>query len=155
MNRDANNGLSRSDSGFEAVEHTADVAIRVWAPDPETFFVTAAMGLNAILEYDYVIEAPQSIPLSVTGLDLEELLVGWLSEILYLCESEAMRFSQIPECHISKTVAGFSLDAVVLGVQNAESTTVPAMAIKAVTYHGLDLRRPRGVTIDQVIVFDT
>ena len=37
-------------AGHEEVQHTADVAIRVWAPTLACLFVEAALGMNAIAE---------------------------------------------------------------------------------------------------------
>ena len=75
-----------NDSGFEELSHTADLAVRVWATSLPTLFIAAARGM-------YVLSGvkPSSGPrltrlFSVEAIDNENLLVLFLSELVYVAE---------------------------------------------------------------------
>lgn len=131
---------------FEIVEHTADWAIRVRAPDLADLFTFAAQGLNSLLVSD-----PETVPTAVTreivleAHDAESLLVDWLGELAYWAEMERLVVAEIDLLELSPT----SLRATVRG------GIVPALDkhIKAVTYHDLAIEQtPAG--LEATIVFD-
>ena len=86
--------------GFEEIDHTADVGLRVWAPGLEGLFRQAALGLAALLTDPAELGARDGMRLEVRGIDLEELLVGWLNELLYRFETERMIAIAFPELSI-------------------------------------------------------
>ena len=42
--------MKRKDAGFQEIEHTADWALQVWAPDLPILFTLAAEGMNSLAE---------------------------------------------------------------------------------------------------------
>ena len=133
-------------TGFEILEHTADVGIRAWGDSPEALFEQAARGLADILgawspgdgeSYDVVLESR----------DLEGLLVDWLNEVIYLQESRDAVLAGINVDQIQK-------DHLVGRVTLARRTTVlDGTAVKAVTYHQLKAaRKDDGKWIAEVYV---
>jgi len=133
------------DNHFEEVEHTADIAIRVWGHDLAELFANAAYGMACQLAdpdgVSRVIE--QSIELE--AYDAETLLVAWLGELLYLGEREDCVFAAFDLLEVTST----QLRAVAWGgaVQEHRSH------IKAVTFSDLEIVRT-GAGYETTIVFD-
>jgi len=123
-------------SPYREVDHTADWALRVWAPTLAELFVDAARGM-----YDLVGAAPDVAAAEAAGTvrrevvltagDYESLLVAWLQELLYFTESEGLVFD------------GFKIEALAPTELRAEIAgrpmERPVKVIKAVTYHNLAL----------------
>lgn len=131
-------------AGFREIEHTADWELKVWAPDPSALLEQAARGM-----YDLQGVKLRSGPrlerrFKLAYQELETLLVDFLAELLYLLENERLAFDQF-ELSLSED----SLQAALSGVP-IESL---AKEIKAVTYHGLEVKRTeRGFEAN--VVFD-
>jgi SHS2 domain-containing protein len=130
--------------GFAEVPHTADVAIRAWGPTIDDLLVAAARGMFSLAAADG--EPTPARELEVASPDLESLLVDWLSELLYLSEVhgevyDLFRVMTEPEWHLRGSVSGRRL-----GSGHGK--------VKAVTYHGLSVRREGGDYV-ATVVFDT
>ena len=130
---------------FEEIEHTADLAIRVWGSDLTALFANAAFGMGCLLS-----EGPEE-PLTVSqmielvAVDTETLLVDWLSELLFLGEQLDVVFTRFEELHVS----GNHLAGIARGGPTRERRS----AIKAVTFADLEITETdRGLETD--IVFD-
>ncbi len=131
---------------FEEIEHTADVAIRATGTELADLFRDAALGMYSLMATVFApgtAAARRSVDLS--GRDLEELLVDWLSELAYLAESEALMFQHFSFGTLSPTRLTAELGGrKVEGIQKH---------IKAVTYHNLRVEKtPTGWTA--TVVFD-
>lgn len=131
---------------FEEVEHTADVALKVYGHDRSTLFVNAAYGMFSLMA-DWE-EFPPSTEqeISLEAIDDETLLVDWLSELLYLHEMGDTVYTSFEILDISPT----TLWATVQGTKR----WTPKTAIKAVTFNELHIEKTsEGCTV--TIVFDT
>lgn len=140
--------------GFEIVEHTADVALRLTAPDLSGLLQAATDGLRSVL-----IDVPASRPveerearaIDLAGLDPESLLVDYLCELIFLFDCERLltvRLEPVPldgagPCRLVTRVLGETLDP---------SRHVALTEVKAATYHGLEVRpSPRGLQATVVL----
>ena len=63
------------EKGFEEVEHTADIAIRVWGSDLAELFTNAAYGMACQLANAEVVVAETEREIQIEAEDLELLLV--------------------------------------------------------------------------------
>lgn len=136
--------MEESAFGFIEIEHTADWALKVWAPDLSELFMQAAKGMYWLIETTLQTEPRQERAIALEGDDTETLLVGFLSELLYYGESEGLAFDAF-----DVSILGSSLAARVQGAPIAEQKK----EIKAVTYHNLAIEQtPHGV--QTTIVFD-
>lgn len=122
--------------GHELIEHTADVGLRVWAPGLGELFAEAAIALVGIMG-----SAPgaptRTERVRIEAPDVGGLLVDWLSEVLFLFEARrfaAARASVGVDEHL------WRLHAELEGHEEA-SFVQHGPAVKAVTYHGLDIAR--------------
>jgi len=137
--------IQKSDlPGFEEVDHTADWALRVWADRLDDLFKNSAAGMYSLLGIQTAPETHLSADFSVRGIDPETFLVGFLTELLYLLESERGAFDKIR--------LRFSAKALEAHVEGCLVTS-QRKEIKAVTYHNLKIRQVNG-TYETTIVFD-
>lgn len=137
-------GMEKPTAGFQEVEHAADWALHVWAPDLTTLLEQAARGMLALAGIQVIENSSQERKIEITFLDREQLLVKFLSEVLYFIEQENLAFT---EYHLS-------LDPDRLQAQlGGHPVRSMEKAIKAVTYHNLEVRQTeRGY--EAYIVFD-
>src|SRR5439155_472386 len=78
---------------YEHFEHTADLGLRVRAPDLNTLFAEAGEALTAaIVENPNSIEPRESLEVRVAGTDRAYLLFDWLRELLYRFDAERRLF---------------------------------------------------------------
>ena len=126
---------------FRLVDHTADLAIEATAPTRDVCLADAAHGLAAVLtgrdrveahglperEVRFVLEAP----------DADALAVAFLSELLWLFESEDLLWTG---GGVKVTAgSGGTLRATATGnaVRHDPGRHGRGVEVKAVTYHGL------------------
>jgi len=131
-------------SGYLEISHTADWALKVWAPDLTGLFEQAAQGMYALLQVRLQPGGRYECPVDLNAEDAEGLLVSFLSELLYLTEQEGLGFDRfdlvIEDGHLSGTMIGAPVES-------------QAKEIKAVTYHNLVIQKTeRG--LETTIVFD-
>jgi len=136
--------MAEENFGFIEIEHTADWALKVWAPDLPGLFRLAAEGMYSLTETTLEVLPRVERTIELSGIDAESLLVSFLSELLYLSESENLGFDRI-----QVNLPGTTLKAVVEGAPISGQRK----EIKAVTYHNLQIRHtPAGFSV--TIVFD-
>ena len=127
--------------GWEALEHTADLGLRVWGTGVDEVFAEAAVALVALMG-----EAPgpdvHEEHIELEAADLDALLVDWLSEILFLFEARGVVPRQV-EAQVE--ASGTGLSAVVRG-PDADGFVQRGPAVKAVTFHGLEWHRTASET---------
>ena len=118
-------------SGFEEIQHTADWALKVWAPDFACLLEQAALGMNQLM--GVAVDPTQSIErkLTLTADDRESLLVAFLNRILYEMEMDSIGFD-----HFDILVDGLQINAHLTGGKLLELQK----RVKAVTYHNLKIR---------------
>ncbi|HEX5443419.1 MAG TPA: archease [Pirellulales bacterium] len=133
---------------YETFEHTADLGLRVRAPDLETLFIDAARGLTSMIAANLDAVRPvREIAFEVPGGRLDELLFDWLSEILYAFESEHLLLSQF-EVQFGES----GLTATARGELADEGRHQLEHEVKAITYHGLRVEQTPDGWLAEVIV---
>jgi len=136
--------MENSPAGFQEVEHAADWALQVWAPHLSSLLEQAARGMLSLAGVQVADGPVCEREIEIPFLDREQLLVKFLSEILYFIEQENLAFS---EYHLSLDQDRLKARLRGYPVRSLEK------AIKAVTYHNLEVRQTeRGV--EAYIVFD-
>ncbi|MGH2759934.1 MAG: archease [Actinomycetota bacterium] len=120
--------------GHELIEHTADVGLRVWAPTLGELFAEAAVALVDVMG---ATAAPpeRTEEVRMDAPDLDALFVDWLSEVLFLFDARGF-----VTCAADVRVSSdpWLLDATLEGA-GARSFVAHGPAVKAVTYHGLEV----------------
>lgn len=135
--------------GYKEIEHTADWALHVWAPDLPELLSEAARGMNALAGVKLNATKPASHHIQLTAPDGESLLVAFLSELLYLAEQENLAFDSFDLTVDADAQNDLRLDGVLYGA----SIAAMSKAIKAVTFHNLHIQKtPDG--LEATVVFD-
>jgi len=132
-------------SPYVEVEHTADWALRVWAPTLEELFVDAARGMYALAGAKPSANLNEHRRIELNAEDHESLLVAWLQELLYYTESEGLVFGEFKVELLDPP----QLKAEVSGEKSERLDKV----IKAVTYHNLNIQQTND-GYETTIVFD-
>jgi len=120
--------------GHELIEHTADVGMRVWAPTLDELFDEAAVALIDVM--GRASEPPERQERVVLDTpDLVALFVDWLSEVLFLFDGRGFVTCS---ADVRVELQPWTLEATLHG---ADATTFRqhGPAVKAVTYHGLEI----------------
>lgn len=130
---------------FEEVEHTADRALRIGGQDLAELFTNAARGMNSLMGSAAAGGPVVVKEIELSAIDVESLLVAWLSELAFWAETESLVFTHFEFLRISPT----RLSAVMRGGRVA----VLEKHVKAVTFHNLKIRS--GVSgLTTTVVFD-
>ncbi len=75
-------GASQSASGYRQVDHTADLALELWAPSEEELLAVGARAIVEILTESADISADAKRIIEIDAVDAEDRLVQWLNEII-------------------------------------------------------------------------
>jgi SHS2 domain-containing protein len=125
------------ESVYEWVDHTAELELHLEAPTPEGVFAEAMDALRELLveRMDDARGEPARHDVHASAPDRATLLAEWLSELVYLAESEGL----VPERAESLHLSDDFVDATVSGVRAS-----PPNLVKAVTYHRLEMAQADG-----------
>lgn len=137
---------SRAKNKFLVLDHTADVKIRVVGETLSDLFAQALEGLASLLYRDYASRgaSPVSAAVKVSSIDVNSLLVDFLSEALYQSDLHHSVFPAVRMIRFTNS----ELEADLLGKNIARFDR----DIKAVTYHGVRImRNPDGLWQTDVI----
>lgn len=131
-------------AGYEEIEHTADLALKVWGEDFHALLSQSAIGLYDLmsLEFDPNIKSTAQFILPFS--ERENILVDFLSELLFLAEDknaflQNFTFKVSDEC-FCVTAKRYEINRI-------------RRNVKAVTFHDLKIiETEQG--IETIITFD-
>lgn len=132
---------------FEQIEHTADIGIRAFGGDLVELFTNAAGGMLELAFETESVNETTTVEVELSGADIEELLVSWLQEILYIFEVKKI----IPKKATVAMIEQNRLSARVTGEKFNPDKHVAKREIKAVAYHLLKIEESHGVYSVQII----
>jgi SHS2 domain-containing protein len=121
-------------SRYEILDHTADLLIKARGNTLAEAFENAAYAMfDTIVDLDEV-KPVGEIHVNTKSANLEQLLVDWLSELLFICDAQNLVFSDF-----KVTLSGTELHSVVKGEEINRKRHTLRKEIKAVTYHMLEV----------------
>jgi SHS2 domain-containing protein len=133
---------------YETFDHTADLGLRIRAPDLDRLFGEAARALFSVIVEDLgTIRAQQRLDVELTSDDREYLLFDWLRELLYHFDTEHLVLGRF-----EVRVEGNRLKGTAWGEPLDPARHVLLHEVKAITYHGLRLEPADGDWLAEVIV---
>jgi SHS2 domain-containing protein len=118
---------------FEILEHPSDLGIEARGATMAEAFRNAALGLMSIIAGSSTITSCEKRLISIRALDRENLLVRWLTEILYMYDAEKFLTADAEFDLIHDT----SLKATIFGQRVDPSRHDLKIDVKAITYHKL------------------
>jgi len=133
---------------YKILEHTADVGIETKGKTLKEAFETAALGMLSIMMEPEKVGEKESYSLQVKGKDEKELLVAFLSKLLYKYEVNDF----LPKRVDISLLTDKDLKAEVYGEKIDLKRHTIDTEIKAVTYHQLAIEKNKDWKIR--VIFD-
>lgn len=133
----ANDGRNKSKlSGhYEFVEHTADIAIKAYGSSLEEAFAVAGGAMFDIMTDGATVESVEQVEFETESVDMEGLLVGFLSDLIVLYEVQDYVLSEFKITFESAN----RLKAVCRGEMFDEKKHAHGLHIKGVSYHMMEI----------------
>ena len=133
---------------FEFIDHTGDLGILVYGKSLSELFQHAAEALFQIITEPKKIRKKITRKISLQASGVEELLVSWLNELIYLFETQGLlcRHFQV------LTINEHSMDAMAHGEVYEEGRHPINRTIKGATYHQLQIYQDGGIWKVQIIL---
>lgn len=119
-------------AGFAFVDHTADIGLRAWGPTLQDVFEQSGLALATLMGATSSGPRSRLHPIHAEGPDLGGLLVAYLNELVFVCETAGEL--GLVAVQISRLEPRRLRGVVELG--RAEPST-EGLAVKAATYHHL------------------
>ena len=134
---------------YELIDHTADIGVKAYGKTLSKCFENAAKGMFDIITDNSEIENIGQYTIELKADDLEQLLVDWLSELLFLNSANNLVFGFFK---INLDEKQISLSAKVFGEKYDISKHKMGAEIKAVTYHMLEVKNKKPYHVQ--VLFD-
>jgi len=140
-------GTRRSEArGHRQMEHTADVALEMWAPAEEDLLEEAAQAVIGILTGGLVPPSGRRRSVTIQAMDPEDRLVSFMNEVLAL----AMMDGYLVRNAAIRLEGEGGLTADLDGA--ADASSMVRTELKMVTYHHLLLEQSHGRWYGRVVV---
>jgi SHS2 domain-containing protein len=134
--------MSDEKAAYELIEHTADVAVKAYGGDLSEMFANVALGMFNVMTDTSAVKTVGEYKVEVESADLEGLLVDWLSELLYLFDTQEVFLREF-----DVSIDGNKLTASVRG-ENLDRERHPLKSdVKAATYHMLEINEEEGYVV--------
>jgi len=131
---------------FEEVDHTADVGIRAYGKTLDELFENTAAGMFSLITDLDTVKPVGEYEVKLAAKDVKSLLFDYLSELLFLHETQKVLLSEF-----AAKVAGLAVDARARGERIDRKRHPLHLAVKAVTYHAMEVDPEKGVA---QVIFD-
>jgi len=143
-------------SEYEIIDHTADIGIKVKADSIAELFSRSAYAMFDIIAGSGDVALKEVFNIDISAVSIEELLVGWLRELLYLYETKRVLFKKFIVQQMvpltKKGGKGYRLKAEVSGEKLNLARHEIKTEVKAVTYHQLSVAKKGNAWTAQVIL---
>jgi SHS2 domain-containing protein len=133
---------------YEYIEHTADLGFKAYGATQEELFVNAAEALFEVLVSLETIQPSEERAVKVEAQGLDGLMVSWLSDLLYLFETQHLLLNRF----CVESIKSDSLEATVHGEVLDPARHEIKTCVKAVTYHKLYVTRGSGMWESQIFL---
>jgi len=132
---------------YELIDHTADVGVKAYGKTVAEAFEHAAKAMFDIITDTSTIHPVGEYHIQLEAPDLEQLLVDWLSKLLFLNDAENLVFGKF-----QVTIDANRLSAHVFGEKYNNKKHKMGVEIKAVTYHILQVNKKDPIFVQ--VLFD-
>ena len=122
---------------YELIDHTADIGVKAFGKNLSEAFAHAAKAMFDIITDSSIIESKGEYQIELSADDLEQLLVDFLDELLFLQGVKNLVFGGF---NVWVDEKESSLRATVSGEEFDTNKHKVGVEIKAVTYHMLEVQ---------------
>lgn len=138
---------------FHEIDHTGDIGIEVTADTLPQLFDRAAQGMFSVLTDLDTVRPTETTTMRVEGRDHDALMVRWLSELNYRHTVDHQLYTRFDVKSMEETENGIVLQATCHGESIDSDRHTVYTEIKAITFHGLEVRKTEeGWTVQ--VIFD-
>lgn len=137
---------------FEFFDVTADAGIHSYGKTMEEAFENAALAMFEVMTDTSRIKPSTRKKVEIESEDPSALLYDWLSELIFLHDSENLVFSQF-EIQISQRGDNYQLNGSVQGEAFDPDKHESREEVKAVTFHLMDIKEENGFKLQ--VILDT
>jgi len=134
-------------SPYRIFDHTADLGVEIYGRNEGELFCNAAVALFDIMTDISLVHVRGEWEVSAEGGDLEELLVNFLREILYMCSGEGLLLKEF----VISEMDNFHVKGTARGEPFVHGRHCMNIEIKAITYHRVEIRKASGAWVGRVI----
>jgi protein archease len=146
----AGEGAPAAMERYRILPHTADGKFQAFGRTLDEAFGNAALAMVSLM-WDWEKLGPRARHfIHVAGIDREQLLVKFLTEIIYLFETKRFLLGRVQGLRIRPRFDGYALEALVEGETLGEAHELYG-DVKAVTYSDLKIEECRGFTVQVVV----
>jgi SHS2 domain-containing protein len=132
--------MSRESPWYRVMDHAGDIAILVRAATMPELFGAATRALFDVILDVRTVETKEEVPVRIDeAVDDEDLLVRYLSEVLFLHDARGWLFNGARIKNVGQGI----VEAHALGESFDDSRHRIERQVKAVTYHHLMVSRDR------------
>jgi SHS2 domain-containing protein len=135
---------------YVILPHTADAKFQAFGATLEEAFGNAALALASLMWDWEKVARTVSFPAAVRGKDLEQLVVRFLGEIIFLLEKENFLLAAVEGLRIEERDNAFHLSAEFLGGRLQEGYDIFS-EVKAITYNELKIEKDGHFTVQVVV----
>ncbi len=134
--------------GFEILDISGDVGLRVRGRSLEELFVNSALGLYSLVTDLSGVEPAQSVDIKVIRESLDGLLVGWLNELIFRFDTYGFIGKEVLIKHINEN----RVEADIKGEDFDPDRHEKGLLVKAATYHNLRIEEKNGIWTAEVVL---
>jgi SHS2 domain-containing protein len=131
---------------YEILEHKADLKIRAFGKTKKELFKNMLLGMSENQKPKIKDKKKIKREIKIKSLDPSSLLVDFLSKVLYYNQTDGeiyndVKFTKFTETELKVELSGYKVERI-------------GEDIKAVTYHGLDVKQNEGGSWQATVLFD-
>ncbi len=135
---------------YRYLEHTADAKFQAFGQSLEEAFQNAALATAGLMWDVQAIALKQTQASEVRGIDLKQLLLGFLEEILFLLDTRRFLLGTVESVELIEGHAGYSLQTVFRGdIQSGQYEIFGD--VKAITYNEMQIQRSAPCLVQVVV----
>ena len=138
---------------FEFLEHVSDAFVAGYGDTLEEAFENVALGMFEVMTNTSKVKPRIKTTIKAEAEDKQALLYTWLEQLLIKFETEGNLYSKFKVDKIEETSNGFRLTSTQWGEPYDSKKHSSRTAIKAVTYHGMEISEADG-KITVKVLFD-
>ncbi len=137
---------------FEWVEHPSDIGFRAYGKDLAEAFENAALAFFEVMVDTSKVEPREEVKVELGAEDEKALLYDWLERFLYLHDAKGLVMSKFEIEELERSGGGFRIKAKAWGERFDPKKHEARTAVKAVTYHMMEIKREKGKCSVQAVV---
>jgi len=137
---------------FEWVEHPSDIGFRAYGRDLAEAFENAAFAFFEVMVDTSKVQPREEIAIEVKAEDEKALLYDWLERFLYLHDAKGLVMSKFKVEELKRSDGSFKIKAKAWGESFNPKKHEARTAVKAVTYHMMEIKREKDMCSAQAVV---